>query len=93
MHSTNKPWRHLLIACAAWLTLLGGCATRTPLDVGQVVVAPRVTLPQPPLIVQTTLPKPEGYFQGRLADYLRSSPARPTTSTSPTPAAVQTPTR
>lgn len=77
------------------LALLGGCATRTPppLDVGAVVVAPKAQLPAVPTVVQKTEPKPEGYFQCRLLTYLRKSCERPTTSTSPTPAAVQTPTQ
>ena len=80
-----------LIVYALSLIQLGGCATRTPLDVGQVVVAPKPSLPAPPVIVQATPPKEEGYFQRSLADYFSGSPAKPTTSTSPTPAAVPTP--
>lgn len=41
-------------------------------DVGSVVVAPKVVLPPIPAIVQTTEPKPAGYFQKSLADYLES---------------------
>ena len=47
--------RQLLICLAVYvisLVPMAGCATHTPLDVGQVVVAPRVKLPPPPVIVQ-----------------------------------------
>lgn len=67
-----------LIVFAALLGLLGGCATHTPPDVGQVVVAPQVQLPPPPVIVQLTPPKPVGYFQSVLADYFESLPPTPT---------------
>ena len=93
MPPTKTPLLICLIACAALLALLGGCATRTPLDVGAVVVAPQVQLPPPPVIVQQTLPKPAGYFQQALADYFSGSSAKPTLSTSPTPAAGLTPTQ
>lgn len=82
-----------LIAFAALLALLGGCATPKPLDVGQVVVAPRVKLPPPPVIVQTTLPKPAGYFQSALLGYFGGSQERPTTSTPLMQAAEPTPTQ
>ena len=81
-----------LIVFAALLGLLGGCATHTPPDVGQVVVAPQVQLPPPPVIVQLTPPKPVGYFQQALLGYFSDSPVKPTTSTPHTPAVVQTPT-
>lgn len=89
----HKPKRPLLIcptACAALLALLAGCATPMLPDVGAVVVAPRVQLPAPPVIVQQTLPKPEGYFQQSFLDYFSPDSVKPTTSTPPTPAAVQT---
>lgn len=88
------PIKRQLLIClavyAAWLALLGGCATSTPPDVGQVVVTPRLQLPPPPVIVQTTRPKPVGYFQCLLLSYSGESCEKPTPSTSPTPAAVQT---
>lgn len=93
MQPIKKQLKVCLIVYALSLIHLGGCATRTPLDVGQVVVAPKVSLPPPPVIVQTTQPKPVGYFQQSLVDYFSGSPLRPTPSTSPTPAAVQTPTQ
>ena len=76
-----------LIAFATLLALLGGCATRTPLDVGAVVVSPRETLPDLPVIVQETQPKPTGYFQSSLLDYFSGSPAKLTQSMTPTAAA------
>lgn len=63
-----------LIAFAALLALLAGCATRTPPDVGSVVLPPQVRLPPPPVIVQQTQPKPMGWYQSRLADYFESLP-------------------
>jgi len=91
------PIRRQLLICLAVYALslvhLGGCATRTPLDAGQVVVAPQVKLPPPPVVVQQTLPKPVGYFQQTLVDYFSGSSSKPTPSMSPTPAAVQTPTQ
>lgn len=80
-----------LIAYTMLLAQLGGCATQTPLDVGQVVVAPRVQLPAPPVIVQMTLPKPVGYFQQALLNYSSGSPAKPMTSMTLMPAAGPTP--
>lgn len=91
--------RQLWICLAVYalsLVHLGGCATHTPprpLDVGQVVVAPPVKLPAPPVVVQQTLAFPVGYFQRTLADYFSGSSDRPTTSTSPTPVAARTPTQ
>lgn len=67
-----------LIAFAALLGLLGGCATNTPPDVGAVVLAPQPQLPPPPVIVQRTMPKPVGFFQNALADYFESLPPAPT---------------
>ncbi len=68
----------LLIACVLLLALLDGCATPTQPDVGAVVIAPRVSLPAPPVIVQTTTPKAVGYFQGSLLGYFGGSRERPT---------------
>ena len=79
-----------LTAFVVLLALLGGCATHTPLDVGQVVVAPKAKLPAPPVIVQQTEPKPVGYFQCLLLTYLQKPCESQTASTPPTPAAVQT---
>ncbi len=81
-----------LLALLALLPLLCGCATRTskPPNAGAVVIAPRVTLPPPPLLVQQTEPKPVGYFLSSYLNYFSASPEKPTTSTPPTPAAVQT---
>jgi hypothetical protein len=90
MQHTKKRSLIYLAACVALPALLAACATPTPLNAGAVVVAPQVTLPPPPTLVQQTQPLPAGYFQRRLADYFSSSPAKPTTSTPPTPAAVQT---
>jgi hypothetical protein len=78
MPKTKKSLQIYLIAYALPLALLGGCATRTPMDVGQVVVAPKVQLPQPPVIVQQTQPQPMGYFQQTLVDYFSASPVKPT---------------
>jgi hypothetical protein len=85
-----------LLALLALLPLLYGCATpisKPPPNAGAVVIAPRVTLPPPPLLVQQTEPKPVGYFQSLLLSYFSASPEKPTTSTPPTRAAVQTHTR
>ena len=91
MLHTKKLYRLCLIVCAAWLASLAGCATPTPkIDVGAVVVAPRVRLPAPPVIVQTTLPKPMGYFQQSFLDYFGSGSKKPTTSMQPMPAAELT---
>ena len=79
-----------LIVCACSLAHLGGCATHTPLDVGEVVVAPQVKLPPPPVLVQQTQPKPVGYFQCLLLNYSAGSCERPTTLTTPMQAAGQT---
>ena len=73
--------------------LLAGCGTPTHQDVGAVVVAPKPKLLPPPELVQKTEQKPVGYFQQTLVDFFGSSPEKPTTLTSPTPAAVQTPTQ
>ena len=93
MQHAKKPSPVCLIACAVPLALLAACATPTPPNAGAVVVAPRVTLPPPPLLVQQIEPKPVGYFQGLLLSYFSASPETPTTSMPPTPAAVQTHTR
>ena len=90
MRHTPKPLQACLIACALLPGLLAGCATPTPLTAGAVVVAPKVTLPPPPPLVQQTMPKPVGYFQNSYLSYFNGSPEKPTTSTPPTPAAVQT---
>ena len=87
MQSIKKQSQACLLACSVWLALLAGCATPTQPDVGAVVVAPQVKLPPPPVIVQTITPLPTGYFQRSLVDYFSSSPVKPTTSTTPTPAA------
>jgi len=94
MKTIKKLCLILLAAYVLLLASLVGCATRTPPpDVGAVVVAPRAKLPPPPVIVQTTLPRPVGYFQQELLNYSNGSPARPTRSTSPSQAAGQTPTQ
>lgn len=41
-------------------------------DVGKVVVAPQIKIPPVPAIVQTTEPRPAGYYQKIFADYLSS---------------------
>jgi len=93
MQTIKKLSLILLAAYVLLLAQLVGCATRTPLpDVGVVVVAPKVKLPPPPVIVQVTEPKPVGYFQQELLNYSNGSPARQTTSTPPSQAARQTPT-
>ena len=89
MQRTKKQSLIYLAACVALPALLAACATPTQPNVGKVVVAPQVKLPAPPTLVQQTQPLPAGYFQRRLADYFSSSPEKPTTSTPPTPAAVQ----
>lgn len=94
MQPTKKPSLICLIACAALLAQLCGCATqiRSP-DVGRVVVAPQAQLSPPPVIVQQTLPKPAGYFQCSFLTYSLGSCEKPTTSTTLTPAAGLTPTQ
>lgn len=94
MLSTKKSLTIWLTSCAAPLVLLCACATQTPpLDVGSVVVAPKVKLPPPPAVVLTTAPKPVGYFQSQLLDYSNGSPVKPTTSTPPTSPVAPTSTR
>ena len=86
--------RQLLICLAVYALLLvhlGGCAIRMPLDVGQVVVAPQVKLPAPPVVVQQTLPKPVGFYQNSLLNFFSDKQQTPTPLTTPTPAAAQTP--
>ena len=68
----------LLVICVLLLALVGGCATPTPPDVGAVVIAPRVTLPAPPVIVQTTEPMEAGYFQSSLLRYFHGLGLKPT---------------
>lgn len=88
MSKTEKLFLAWLIVFGLLLVVLAGCATQTPQpDVGSVVVAPRVQLPPPPLIVQQTQPKPAGYFQCLFLTYFGEPCERPTTSTPPTPVA------
>ena len=93
MPNIKKQFLICLVVYASSLVPLAGCATRKPLDVGQVVVAPRVQLPPPPVIVQTTPAKPVGYFQSALLGYFGASPERLTTSTPPMNPAEPTPTQ
>ncbi len=68
--------RSLTISLPAFVILLSmaGCATHTQIqDVGAVVVAPAVQVPPVPAIVQTTEPKPAGYFQQTLLDFFNGS--------------------
>jgi len=58
----------------------------------EAVETPQVQLPAMPVIVQRTQPKPAGYFQQSLLDYFSGSSSKPTPSTWPTQAVVQTPT-
>ena len=67
-----------LVAFVSLLALLGGCATQMPLDVGQVVVAPKVQLPALPTIVQQTEPKPAGFYQNSLLNFFSAKPQTPT---------------
>ena len=85
-------WAYLL-ACILSLGLLADCAIPIKPDVGAVVVAPKVKLSDPPLIVQTTVPMPVSYFQQSFLDDFSSVPKKPTTSMAPTPAAGLTPSR
>lgn len=78
MPTIKKQLKVCLIVYALSLIHLGGCATRTPLDVGQVVVAPKVSLPPPPVIVQATQPKPVGYFQNSLLNFFSDKQQTPT---------------
>ena len=78
MQRTNPPSPLWLIAFVLLLILLGGCATPTPPDAGAVVIAPQVTLSAVPTIVQTTPPKPVGYFQELLLNYSQGLRERPT---------------
>lgn len=61
-----------LIACVAILSsALCGCASSPSLPpVGRVVVAPQVTRPPLPTLVQQTLPRPTGYYQKAIRDAL-----------------------
>ncbi len=77
MMNTAPPWQlsaAILLLCV--LAMLAGCATPTP---------PLAPSPPPqwrpapvPSVVQSTLPKPAGYFQRSLADYSNASPEKPT---------------
>ena len=92
MHTTKLLSIAWLLVFVSLLALLAGCATPTPPpDVGAVVIAPRVKLPPPPVIVQVTEPKPVGYFLSSFLDYFEPASKRPTPSTSPMPPAGQTP--
>jgi hypothetical protein len=80
MLQTKRLSRASKLGLLLLLVLLGACATPTarPIDVGQVVVTPKVQLPPMPEIVQQTKPKPVGYFQSSLLGYFNGSPAKPT---------------
>ena len=90
---TIKKLSLILLAAYVLLAQLVGCATQTPPDVGAVVIAPRVKLPPPPVIVQTTEPKPVGYFLSSFLDYFEPESKRPTPSTTLTSPAGQMPTQ
>ena len=82
MNETSKrttAW--LFVFMILLLLVLAGCATQTPPDVGQVIVAPKVHLPALPALVQQTAPMPVGWYQNRLQTYFSSSPQAPTGST------------
>ena len=88
MNETSKrttAW--LLVFMILLLLMLAGCATQTPPDVGQVIVAPKVHLPPLPKLVQETPPMPVGFYQQTLADYFSPSPPAPTALTPLTPVA------
>lgn len=94
MQPTRRLSKASKLTCLLLLVLLVGCATQTavkPVDVGAVVVAPRVTLPPLPQVVQETEPKPAGFFQRSLLDYSTGLPSKPTPSTPPTLPAGKTP--
>ena len=92
MHIIKILWLAFLVVFVGLLVLLAtACATQTPPDVGAVVIAPRVKLPPPPTIVQTTEPKPVGYFLQSFLAYFEPESKKPTSSTSPTSPAGQTP--
>lgn len=78
MPKAVTPLPRWLPACAFSLMMLAGCATPTPPNVGRVVVAPMLTLPPVPLIVQQTAPKSAGYFQQSFLDYFSNSRKKPT---------------
>ena len=84
MTPTKKPRLICLPGCALLLLLLAGCATPTPSP------APpyRLMLPSQPVLVLRTTPRPPGYFQQALLNYFSGSLEKPTTSTTPTPAAA-----
>lgn len=73
----SLPWKAALLLL---LATTAGCATQTPKspDVGRVVVAPKVEVPDQPAIVRRVDPKPTGYFQRSLLDYFNGSPEKPT---------------
>lgn len=70
MSETKRRLIPLLLFCVILLALLAGCVTPMQ-EVGRVVVAPTVQLPPVPSIVQTTEPKPPGYFQYMLLNYFK----------------------
>lgn len=69
MHKTKPK------SLALWVSLsaaLCGCASSpAPLPVGQVVVAPQVTAPPVPTLVQQTPARPTGYFRRATLDALQ----------------------
>lgn len=74
MPITKKSPLPSRLACTILLILMAGCATHTPMqNVGAVVVAPTIQMQPVPAIVQTTEPKPPGYFQQSLVDYFNAS--------------------
>lgn len=92
MHATRRLFG---ITRAAWpllLMLLAGCATPMPkpVEVGAVVIAPRLQLLPIPQVVQDLEPYPAGYFQCSFLTYFGIDCDEPTSSTSPTPAAGPT---
>lgn len=87
MSKTKRQVQLLLASSLIWLAQTSGCATQTQLrDVGTVVEPERKPLATVPVIVQTTEPKPAGYFQNSFLDYFSPGSKKPTPSTTPTPA-------